>query len=90
MSSDSITSDPKLSSVSPEKLLFLSSLVSQMKGKSQSELLPFLMASMTQANEGGFNFTEAETSLLLEVLMQNMSESDRQKAELIINMIQKK
>ena len=65
--------------ISPEKLAMLMEFAGQTQGKSPKDFLPFFFHSAKIAEEKGMDFTDDETSLILETLMPNMSEEERKK-----------
>lgn len=68
MNDDSWVNNPALGGIDPAKLRMLSSLAEQAQGKSQNELLPFLMAAMSQSQSGGMSFSSAETEAIINVM----------------------
>lgn len=86
MSSD-IFNNPLFQNLSPEKLKFLMEFQNMQKPNDTNNVAPFFMNTMNQAQEQGINFTKDESSLLIDLLMQNMPESERKKAEMIMMMM---
>ncbi len=50
--------DPSVQGIPREKLAFLSQLYQQGQGKSQKEMMSFLMPMMAQAKQKGLTFTQ--------------------------------
>lgn len=86
MNENSWMNDPALNNIDPVKLQILSSMANEAGSKSSSEMLPFFMSAMNQANEKGVSFTSPEKELLMNILMQKLSPAEKQKAETIIRM----
>ncbi len=57
--------DPSVQKISPEKLAFLSQLYRQGQGKSQKEMMAFLMPMMAQARQKGLTFTHQELQIAI-------------------------
>jgi hypothetical protein len=72
---------PNLKGIDPLKLQMLSSLTEQGKGKSQKELLPFLMAAANQSKTKGISFSKQETDTIIEVMKAGKSPEEIQKIE---------
>ena len=52
--------NPRLAGIDPAKLSMLQALAAQSSGKSQSEMLPFLMAAASSARQEGRQFSQEE------------------------------
>ena len=61
-------SDPMLNNIEEHKLLFLSELVTGCQGKSQKELMPFMMAKMKQAKNESISFSSAEVGAVVSAI----------------------
>ena len=68
------TRNPSLQNIDPAKIEMLLKLTEQGKGKSQKDLLPFLMAI-------GMSFSPQETDAIIEVLKTGKSPAEVQKIE---------
>lgn len=75
--------NPKLKEISPEKLEILENIVGESRAKSAKELIPFFLAASKEANSRGINFSDSETSIILDVLKQDMTEEEISKIETI-------
>ena len=82
-----IFNNPLFQNLSPEKLQFLMEFQNQQKPKDANNAAPFFMNTMQQAQQQGIQFSQDESSLLINLLMQNMPEADRKKAEMILMMM---
>ncbi len=57
--------DPSVRNIPREKLAFLSQLYQQGQGKSQKEMMAFLMPMMAQAKQKGLTFTPQELQIAI-------------------------
>lgn len=73
----------KANGFSPEKIAFLENLTGQADGKSPRQLLPLLMQATTLAKSSGIDFTDDETSLLIQALMPDMTPEDRKRLSMM-------
>jgi hypothetical protein len=74
--------------MSPEKELFLKQIMSQSKGKDKKEMLPFMMAMITQAKQQSINFTTEEAMLLFAQMKGNLSEEEQNRLMQIFHFMQ--
>ena len=81
MSEESWTKNPALGGIDPSKLQMLLALSEQAKGKSSSELLPFLMATASQPKENRISFSSSETDAIIEVLKAGKSPEEIRKID---------
>ena len=65
----------------------INSLVNKQKGKSSMELATSIAAAVNQMKKEKLEFSNEEQSLMIEALMADMSDEDKRKASLIINMM---
>ena len=68
--------NPSLAGIDPAKLAMLQSLASQGSQKSQSEMLPFLMAAASSSRKNGTQFSRDEIDLIVEVLKNGKSKEE--------------
>lgn len=85
---NNIFKNPAFSNLSPEKLQFLMEFQNMQKPSSMKDAAPFFMQSMKQAQNKGIQFSNEESSLLIEILKQNMSPEEQKKADMIMRMMQ--
>ncbi|MCD7744768.1 MAG: hypothetical protein LUI13_05705 [Lachnospiraceae bacterium] len=88
MSDNSWMNNPALGSISAEKLQMLSSLAEQAQGKSQEEVLPFLMA-LSQSGGSGLSFDPAETEAIINVMKNGKSPQEIRKIDKILSIMKK-
>lgn len=87
MNDNSWMNNPALGGIDPAKLKMLSSLAEQAQGKSQSELLAFLMATMSQSQAGNMSFSPAETEAIINVMKIGKTPRQIQKIDRMCAMI---
>lgn len=68
---------------SPEKAAFMASMLDEIKGKSQNDLLPFLMTVASRGNAAGIQFSDDETNHLISMLTENMGPRERKQVAMI-------
>ena len=78
---------PGLSGIDPAKLAMLQSLAAQGRGKSQSEMLPFLMAAASSAQKEGKQFTPDELSMIVEVLKSGKTAEEAAQIDKMMNLV---
>lgn len=77
--------DEAISNISPEKLDFLRSLAEGSKGKSQKELMLYMMQNMKIAKSKGITFSGSELSLLMETVKKYSTPEDLAKVNELLN-----
>lgn len=65
--------DPLVSNIEREKLEFLSTLVTGGHGKSQKEMMPYMMQTMKQAKAKNISFSSAEVSAVVTAIKKHSS-----------------
>ena len=81
---NNIFNNPLFQNMTPEKLEFLMNFQNMEKPKDTSSAAPFINETMNQAKKDGVNFSKDESTMIMEMLMQNMPEADRKKAEMLM------
>ena len=73
----------------PLKLQMLDSIASQGSQKGMSELLPFLMSSLsnTQKKSKNFSFTSKEMNCIIEALKQNKTPEETARIERMLQLV---
>lgn len=84
-----LLNNAQLKNISPEKLKFLMEMTQKNSGSTPQDMMAALMAASSAAQKSGVSFDSNESNLIIEVLKQNMSPADRQKADLILNMMKR-
>lgn len=87
MDYDFLANNPMLKNISPEKLQFLMNFASAQKPTDIKEMMPFLLGTMNSAKEKNIQFSDPETELLVNILKQNMSPEEAQKADKIMKLM---
>ncbi len=82
-----LLNNPQLNNISPEKLQFLMEMANQEKGSNPKDMASALMSASAAAQKSGVGFDSSETDMIVEVLKQSMSDSDKKKADMILNMM---
>ena len=86
---NNIFQNPLFRNLSAEKLNFLMEFHNQQKPQDASSATPFFMNAMKKAQQQGITFTKDESSLLIQLIMQNMPEQERQRAQMLLMMLNK-
>lgn len=73
MSNESWMNNPSLGGIDPSKLQMLSALAEQAKGKSQKEMLPFLMSLASQPPSENMSFNPSEADAIINVMKMGKS-----------------
>lgn len=76
--------DPLVKDIEEKKLHFLSNLVLGGKGKSQKEMLPFIMQQMKQAKAEKISFSAAEVSLVVTAIKNHSTPEELEQIEKIM------
>lgn len=79
--------NPSLAGIDPAKLAMLQSLAAQGNEKSQSEMLPFLMAAASSAQKEGKQFSPDEMALIVEVLKSGKSPEEAAQMDKMLNLM---
>lgn len=89
MNLDFLKGNPALNDISPEKLQFLMDFASNNTDtKDAKSMASTIMNAANNAKQNGMTFSNTETTLLIELLKQNMSEAERVKADKMLQMMQ--
>lgn len=87
MAENNWMNNPNLKNIDPAKLQALLSMSESSRGKSQKELLPFLLAAASQSKSKGLSFSSNEADTIIEVLKAGKSPEEIQKIDQIIMMM---
>lgn len=88
MNLDFLKGNPALNDISPEKLQFLIDFATHNQpGGDTKSMASTMMNAATTARKQGMTFSDTETELLVEILKQNMSEVERQKADQMLKLM---
>ena len=87
MDNNSWMNNPNLKNIDPAKLQMLMKMAEQGNGKSQKELLPFLLAAANQSRNNGMAFSDQETDAIIEVMKIGKSPEEIKKINQLKNMV---
>ena len=73
----------------PIKIQIMKELVQNMQGKQMKEAAPLLIAAASRLKNHNLSFTPEESSLLIEILTKDMSPQEKEKVEMMKNIIGK-
>ena len=76
--------DPSVSEIAPPKLEFLKTLVEGGQGKSQKEMMLYMMQNMKLAKSKGITFSPSELQLLMETVRKYTSPEELKKVDDLI------
>lgn len=87
MSDSSWLNNPSLNNIDPAKLQKLSALAEQAQGKSQNELLSFLMSAASQSRSNNLSFNSAEMDTIISVMKIGKSPQEIQRIDRICTLL---
>ena len=87
MNPDFFDSKEALKHISKEKINFLNQFAAQDKSGNAKEMATMVLSAMQLAKKKGLTFTENETSLLIQVLKQNMTKEEARKADQLLHLM---
>lgn len=73
--------DPRVKTMQPEKIQFLTDLTAQIEKTPKNKLMPKFLSLTMEANQRGISFSDQETDLLVGILSNYMSPADRGKID---------
>lgn len=82
--------DSLVSHIDEKKLQFLSELVIGGRGKSQKEMMPFMMMKMKQAKAEHVSFSPAEVAAVVEAIKKHSSPEELEQIDQIMKKAQAK
>jgi hypothetical protein len=65
----------------PVKKQFLEQMSNELKSKKQDEILPFLLAVTTAANQRGISFSDKEAELIIDRLYPNQTPEEQKRIQ---------
>ena len=69
---------PALAGMDPKKVFLLTKISEKIEGKSETDVMPILMAAMTSARKQNISFTPTEFEILFSILKEGKSEQQIQ------------
>lgn len=82
--------DPLVKHIEEKKLHLLSELVTGGRGKSQKEMMPYMMLKMKQAKAENITFSPAEITAVVEAIKKHSSQAEREQIDQILKKAQTK
>ncbi|MBS7008702.1 hypothetical protein [Anaerostipes sp.] len=79
--------NPAVQNIDPKKIEIMELLVNQSRGKNMEDILPDLMAASSRLAEQGIAFSNEETGIIIDALSETMTGQDRQRLEMLRNLI---
>ena len=79
--------NPQLAGLDKEKLKMLQGLADQGMHKSQSDMLPFLMAAAAKGKESGLRFSPNEIDTIIEVMKIGKSPKEAARLDKIVSLM---
>lgn len=73
--------DPRVKTMNPEKVKFLTDLTNQIQSAPKNQLMQKFLTLTMEANKRGISFSDDETDLLVSILSNHMSPADRGKLD---------
>lgn len=83
-------SDPLVADIPKQKLDFLEQIFYNSKGKSQKDMMTFLMPMMKKAKKENLTFTPQEMSAAIAAIKKNSTSEEQAKIDEILNKAAKK
>lgn len=77
--------DPSLSGIDFSRLQALQQMASQSRGKSQAEMMPFLL-SLMQGKQGGAQFSASEADLIISAIKAGKSKQEAAKIDQMVRL----
>lgn len=77
---------PSMKNIDPEKLELIKMASERTAGKSGKDLAPVMLALITGANKKGIRFSQAEMSLILEILKEGKSKEEQEQIDKTVKM----
>lgn len=73
--------DPRVKTMNPEKIKFLTELTAQVEKTPKNQLLPRFLSLSMEANQRGIHFSDQETDVMVGILSAHMNPTDRSKLD---------
>ncbi len=87
---NNLSGRPEFSNFDPMKLALLDQLFDKYKGQKPEVVIPQLMKANTELKKRGVTFTSDEMNKILNVIMEDMSPTQRQQINMLLNMMNMK
>ena len=86
---DAWKQDPRLKSMNPEKIKFLTDFTEQLNRTPKDQMMARFLSLSTEASQKNISFTDQETKLLTEILLTHMNPADKGKMDMLRTLSQK-
>lgn len=83
-----ILNDDAFKNISPQKLKLMVDMLNDMTGKSMEQKVQVLFSYGVQMKQKGLHFTKQESTLIIDSMKNNLSESDRNKLDMVVTMME--
>ncbi len=80
--------DPSLSGIDLARLQALQSMAEQSRGKSQSEMMPFLLSLMQGQGKSGAQFSSSEADLIISAIKAGKSKQEAARIDQMVQLFQ--
>ncbi len=80
---------PAMKNLDPVKLELIRTAARQTKGKSGKELAPVMLSLIVSANKRGIRFTPEETDLILAIMKEGKSDSEKNQIDHMVDSVRK-
>ena len=81
--------DPKMKSMAPEKVRFLTDFARQLNNTPKDQLLPRFLSLTAEAGSKNISFSPEETGLLTDILTGHLSPADKSRLDMFRMLSQK-
>lgn len=78
--------NPAMQNIDPTKLELIKMAASQTSGKSGKDLAPIMLALISSANKKGIHFSSDEVTMILEILKEGRSDSEKMQIDQMMSM----
>ena len=80
---------PAMKNLDPVKLELIRTAARQTKGKSGKALAPVMLSLIVSANKRGIRFTPEETDLILAIMKEGKSDSEKKQLDHMVDSVRK-
>lgn len=80
--------DPSLSGIDAARLQALQAMAEQSRGKSQSEMMPFLLSLMQGNKQGSTQFSSSEADLIISAIKAGKSKQEAARIDQMVQLFQ--
>ncbi len=73
--------------IDEKKMKLINEFIEMSKGRTSEEILPLILAVSKKSKQMGLSFSKEETLYLIEQVKEGMSEKDRSRVDMILNLM---